>query len=310
MLPRYSRAKSTEAHCNFNLFKIEIMKFNLIKASALLLSVLAIGIYSGCKPEKIGEGNGLVAKNNGSFSINPVAGKPNNFVLQADETGVLGVKWDLGDGGGSNPGIAIDSIFVPDAGTYNITLTTVGVGGVSKTVSKMLTVATSDPKAGNKVLGGKMGAGDDQYWTHFIVGSGTNMVLDPSKGVMVANETGYQAGAIYQSFNLTAGQKYSVDMIVSGSGATNSWFEVWVDTLKPTNGNDYNTGQKPISLNTFAGCGIGPFNGKLSALSCSGSGDPFTVPTTGTYYLVIKCGGQDTGLTGISFTNVTLRGVN
>jgi hypothetical protein len=285
------------------------MKLNLFKAYALILGVSAIGIYAGCKPEKFGDGNGLTPTNQASFTITPVAGKANHYVLKAVETGVLGIKWDLGDGGGSNPGTAVDSVFIPDAGTYNITLTTLGIGGATKTATLPVTVPTSDPVSGNQVLGGKMGAGDDAYWTHFIVGSGNNMVIDPSKGVMVANETNYQAGAIYQAFNLTAGKKYMVDMVVSGSGATNSWFEVWVDTKKPVNGQDYNTGTKPISLNTFSGCGNSAFNGKLSLLSCSGSGNPFTVTTTGTYYLVIKCGGQDTGLTGISFTNVTLRGV-
>lgn len=286
------------------------MKLNLIKASFLIIGVLVIGIYIGCKPEKFGDGNGLTPNNQASFTITPVAGKANHYVLKAVETGVLGVKWDLGDGGGSNPGTAIDSVFIPDAGTYNITLTTLGIGGATKTATLPVTVPTSDPVSGNLVLGGKMGAGDDTYWTHFIVGSGNNMVMDASKGVMVANESGFQAGAVYQSFNLTAGKRYMVDMVVSGSGATNTWFEVWVDTKKPVNGQDYNTGKKPISLNTYAGCGGSAFNGKLSALSCSGDGNPFTVSTTGTYYLVIKCGGDNTGVTGISFTNVTLRGVN
>jgi hypothetical protein len=290
------------------------MKLNLIKVSSLILGVLAIGIYIGCKPDKFnGEGNGLTPNDfSSSFTVTPVNGKPNYYVLKANQTGIQSVKWDLGDGGGSNAGKFVDTVFYPDAGTYNVTLTSLAyIGGISKTSTpQAITVAVSDPKSGNLVVGGKMGPGDDAHWTHFIVGSGQNMTMDASKGVMVANETGYQAGAVYQAFNLVAGQKYMVDMIVSGSGATNTWFEVWVDTKQPVDGNDYNTGTKPISLNTWAGCGVGPFNGKLSALSCSGDGDPFTVPTTGTYYLVIKCGGENTGLTGISFTNVTLRGVN
>jgi hypothetical protein len=169
------------AHFNLNSFKIEIMKLNLIKAYSLMFGVLALGLYAGCKPDSVGEGNGLTAKNAASFTVTPVAGSPNRFVLKADETGVLGVKWDLGDGGGANAGPALDTVFIPDAGVYNITLTTIGIGGATKTTTKPLTVATSDPKSGNLVLGGKMGPGDDAHWTHFIVGSGAEMVIDTSK---------------------------------------------------------------------------------------------------------------------------------
>jgi len=290
------------------------MKSKIFKAGTIVLGLLAAGAYLGCKPEKLdGEGNGLTAKNfNASFTVTPVTGKANYYVLKADPTGVQSVQWDLGDGGGLNPGKLVDTVFYPDAGIYNVSMQALGyIGGVTKvSTAQTIAVATSDPKSGNLVVGGKMKAGDDINWTHFVIGGGQPIVFDASKGVMTANESNYNQGAVYQALNLTAGQKYSVDMIVSGSGATNTWFEVWVGTDKPVPGNDYNSGSKIISLNTWAGCGGAAFNGKLSAISCSGNGDPFTVPTTGTYYLVIKCGGQDTGLTGISFTNVTLRGVN
>jgi len=290
------------------------MKLNLIKAySLIVLGIITVGVYIGCKPEDLGAGNGLVANNQASFTITTVSA--NHYIFRAVETGVLSIKWDLGDGNGASPGTAIDTVFIPDAGTYNVVLTTTGIGGAAKTATQTLTVPLSDPKSGNLVLGGKMLPGDDAHWTHFTIG-GSNFTFDSVKHVMVANENNYNQGAIYQAFNLVAGQKYMVDMFVSGSGATNTWFEVWIGNTQPVNGTDYAVGQKPISLNTWAGCGATPFSGKLSGISCATSlannanDDPFTVPTTGTYYLVIKCGGQDTGLTGISFTNVTLRGVN
>jgi hypothetical protein len=289
------------------------MKSKIFTAGTIVLGLLAAGVYYGCRPEKFGgEGNGLTPKSfNASFTVTPVSNKPNYYVLKADPTGVLSVQWDLGDGGGLNPGKTVDTVFFPDAGAYNVSMQVVGVGGATKTSApQTITVATSDPKSGNLIKGGKMLAGDDSYWTHFVIGGGQPIVFDATKNVMTVNETNSNQGAVYQALNLTAGQKYMVDMIVSGSGATNTWFEVWVGSAQPVPGSDYNSGSKIISLNTWAGCGGSAFNGKLSAISCSGDGDPFTVPTTGTYYLVIKCGGQDTGLTGISFTNVTLRGVN
>jgi len=288
------------------------MKTKFIKLCSIALALSGIALYQGCKPETFGSGNGITASGlTASFSITPVAGKNNYYVLKANETsGVLGVKWDLGDGGGSNLSKAVDTVFYPDAGSYNVVLTALGIGGATATSSQTLTVPNSDPNSGNLVLGGKFtSTADDAKWIHFIVGPGNNMVINTSKSVMTSNQTGYNAGAIAQAITLTAGKKYAVDMVVSGSGMTDSWFEVWVDTKAPVNGQDYNTGQKIMSLNTWSGCGNSAFNGKLSALNCAGNGNPFTVPTTGTYYLVIKNGGSNTGVTGVSFTNVTLRGV-
>jgi len=289
------------------------MKLKLITACSLILGVLALALYEGCTPEKIGNGNGLTSTNlTASFTITPVSGKANYYVLKANEAGVLGIKWDLGDGNGSNISKAIDTVFYPDAGTYSVVLTAIGEGGVPvASAPQTITVATSDPNSGNLIQGGKFtSTADDAKWTHFVVGTGNNMVINTAKGVMTSNQSGFQAGAIAQAVNLVAGKKYMVDMVVSGSGMTNSWFEVWVDTKAPVNGQDYNTGTKPISLLTYSGCGINAFNGLLSKLSCSGDGDPFVAKTTGTYYVVIKNGGDNTGLTGVSFTNVTLRGTN
>jgi hypothetical protein len=286
------------------------MKLKFISACALLLGGMAIVLHEGCKPENVTTGNGLTASGlTAAFTVTPVTGKTNTYALKADETNALGFKWDKGDGS-SAIGKALDTVVLPDAGKYTIVLTALGKGGASVTASQDITVATSDPLSGNLVQGGKFGVGDDAKWIHFNVGSGNQMVINTAKGVMTSNQTGFQAGGVAQLIALTAGKKYMVDMTVMGSGMTNSWFEVWVDTKAPVNGQDYNTGKKPISLLTYSGCGIAAFNGKLAALSCSGDGDPFTVPTTGNYYLVIKNGGENTGVTGISFTNVTLRGVN
>jgi len=289
------------------------MKLKFIYACYLILGVLAIGLYAGCKQETFSDNGLAVGSLTASFTITPVAGKSNYYVLKAAETaGLVGVKWDLGDGGGSNVSKAIDTVFYPDAGTYSVVLSAIGKGGVLvNSAPQTITIATSDPNSGNLVVGGKFtSAADDAKWIHFVVGGGSNMVINTSKSVMVSNQSGFNAGAIAQALTLTAGKKYAVDMIVSGSGMTNSWFEVWVDTKAPVNGQDYNTGNKVLSLLTYSGCGINAFNGKLSVLNCSGSGNPFTVPTTGTYYLVIKNGGDNTGLTGVSFTNVSLRGSN
>lgn len=287
------------------------MKFKLIYACYLILGVLSVGLYEGCKPETFGNGNGLTSAGlTASFTITPVSGKNNTYVLKANESGVLGVKWDLGDGAGSSLSKAVDTVFYPDAGTYNVVLTVIGKGGSQVTSApQAITVATSDPSAGNLVQGGKMtGAADDAKWTRLAISPGVTFTM--SNGQMVAMGGNGGHAAVYQTINVVAGKKYKVDMNVSGSGATDTWFEVYADFVTPVQGQDYGSSNKLISLNTWAGCGNKAFSGKLSAISCSGSGNTFTFTKSGTVYLLIKSGGSNLGLTGISFTNVEFRGSN
>ncbi|GAB2686549.1 hypothetical protein GCM10027037_05640 [Mucilaginibacter koreensis] len=285
------------------------MKLRKKQACALLACALTAGIYAGCKPEKFGNGNGLDAPNlSSSFTATPLANKPNYYILKADEAGVTSYKWDLGDGGGSNKGSSIDTAFFPDAGKYTVTLSVSGAGGTVKTSSKDITIANSDPKSGNLVLGAKMQTGDDAYWKHITISPGVTMTMTNGKMVAIGGNSGH--AAVYQPINVVAGQKYKVDMVVSGSGATDTWFEVYVGTDVPKDGQDYSSGGKLISLNTWSGCGKSNFSGKLSSLSCDGPGNTITFKNSGVVYLVIKSGGANLGTTGISFSNVELRGVN
>lgn len=285
------------------------MKFKNFSAGVLVAGALVSAFYIGCKPDKITTGNGLSSAGlAASFSVTPVSGKSNYYVLKAADAGVLGVKWDLGDGGGSNLGKTVDTVFYPDAGAYTITLTAIGKGGSTATTTQNITVATSDPNAGNLVQGGKMQAADDAKWTHLQISNGVTMAING--GYMWATGGNGGHAAVYQPISVVAGKKYKVDMTVTGSGATDTWFEVYADYTAPVQGQDYSSSNKMISLNTWAGCGKGQFTGSLSAISCSGNGNTITFTKTGTIYLLIKSGGANLGTTGIGFTNVTFRGSN
>lgn len=280
------------------------MKLNIIKACAL--AAMALGIYTGCKPEKY-DGNGLTSPDlQASFQVTPVASKANYYVLSADTKGVLGVKWDLGDG--AVIGKPVDTVFFPDAGKYTITLTAIGKGGITKTASQDVNVATSDPLSGNLVLGANMGPTDDAFWNHTTISNGVVFAIE--NGKMVAKGGGFGHAGIWQAVDVVAGRKYRVDMTVSGSGATDTWFEVYVGTKQPVAGTDYSDGGARLAINTWTGCGKTPFNGKLSAIQCAGSGNTYTATATGKVYLLIKSGGGNLGLTGIEFTKVTFRGIN
>ncbi len=284
------------------------MKLNRIKIYSWLASICIAGVSISCQPDEFGDGNGLSDTNLGAaFTVTPIEGTINKYLLKAETDGVLGVKWDLGDGAGASIGNTIDTVFYPDAGEYTITLTAIGRGGVTATVSNDVDVLTSDPSAGNLVVGGKMNAGDDSNWEFVTYTAGVSAAIVDGK--MTFSGGGWGQAGIYQTIEVEGGKKYKVDMNVSGSGATDTWFEVYVGKAVPVPGSDYNDGGKRLAINTWTGCGKTAFSGKLSAISCDGKdAGVFSFPESGTAYLFIRGGGANLGTTGISIDNVELRG--
>lgn len=272
-------------------------------------AVMLVVLVTSCFPDDFGSGNGLSDDDvNAEFTITPVAGKSNRYVLKAEADGVLGVKWDLGEGGGSALGSIIDTVFYPDAGTYTVTLTAIGRGGKTATVTHDVVVNSSDPNAGNLVVGGKMNPGDDASWTVLPYSAGVNVEM--TGGKMVWTGGGWGQKGIYQTVQVVGGKKYKVDMLVSGSGSSNTWFEVYVGKSAP-GAVDYGEGGKRLALSTWAGCATSAFSGKFSVLTCDANAPNapvVTFPESGTAYLVIRGGGENLGT--ISVDNVEFRGTN
>ena len=101
-------------------------------------------------------------------------------------------------------------------------------------------------------------------------------------------------------------------MDVSGSGASETWFEVYFGTATPVATKDYTSGGIQIALNTWAGCGNAAFNGNIATICCEGAlvgkNGEITFTQSGTIYLFIKTGGANLGTSGISIDNIELRG--
>lgn len=209
--------------------------------------------------------------------------------------------WDFGDNS------TLDSTMHPghfyqQEGTYTVKLTVEGRDGSVTQTSKQVTV-TAPP---NLVVGGDMS--DPGKWTVLDYSSGVDVNFTNGKAVWTGGSWGHKG--IYQAIQVEANKEYQVNMLVSGSGASDTWFEVYVGMAEPKSGsgNDYNDGGKRLALNTWAGCAKVPFNGPLTALSCDGSGGgKVSFPISGTAYLVIRGGGANLGTTGISVDNVELR---
>jgi len=281
------------------------MRFNLTKAFAVIAIASTIGIYEACTPDEAGNGNGLDSPNlTADFTITPVANKANYYVLKANADGLIGVKWDLGKG--MAQGKTLDTVFFPDAGAYNVTMVAIGKGGIQKSASKQFSVPTSDPDAGNLIADPKLD--DPTKWT--VTKRGTNANVQFTNGKAVFTASAWDGAAISQAVQLTA-RKYFIDMTVSGGGAIDTWFEVYLGKSVPANGSDYNEGGKIMGLSTWDGCGNSNFNGQLVKIGCTGDRKTGVVTVTqpGTYYLVIRGGSGNTmGPNRISLDNVELRG--
>ncbi|RYD94663.1 MAG: hypothetical protein EOP54_17125 [Sphingobacteriales bacterium] len=272
------------------------------KIKAVLLVITAL--IAACQPEKSEVNNGLTDPNlDASFTLAEVSGKMNTYLVRSNTQGVIGVKWNKGDGSGFVSGKLLDTIVYEDAGNYTLTSEVIGRGGLRATSSKQVAIASSVPIENNLLQGANMDAGDEAFWQPIAYTPGVTFSI--ASGKMVATGGSFGQAGIYQTVQLVAGKKYKIDMNVSGSGATDTWFEVYLGTAAPGAG-DYNSGGNRMGLNTWTGCGGSAFSGKLSTLSCVGSGSVVTATATGTAYLVIRSGGANLGSTGISVDRVSL----
>ena len=276
------------------------------------LTVLAAGsMFVGCSKEEVVDRGLTESSLDATFTVTTV--NVNNYIARAKDSSYIMSKWDLGNGNGATVGKATQPIFYPDAGTYTVTHYAVGKGGATFTASQTINVATSDPARGNLVQGGKFETADDEAkWTRLVI-SAPAVTWTRANGKLTATGGSWGHSAVYQAIQVEANKDYRFGMTVSGSGATDTWFEVYFGTAAPVQNSDYTSGGIRIALNTWAGCGKTTFNGNIATIGCDGAlvGQNGKVRFTqaGTIYLLIKTGGADLGATGISIDNVELRGI-
>src|SRR5258705_1377955 len=284
------------------------MKKRIFNYKAILAASI---LFVGCNKKEVVD-RGLTETNlDASFTITTV--DANNFVARVKDSCYILSKWDFGNGSGPSAGKATQPIFLPDAGSYLVTHYAIGKGGATFTTSQTINVATSDPARGNLVQGGKFETTDDEAkWTRLTI-SAPAITWTRSNGKMVAAGGSWGHSAIYQAIQVQANKDYRFAMQVSGSGATDTWFEVYFVTTVPVQNSDYTSGGIRIALNTWTGCGNTTFNGNIATIGCDGSlvGQNGKVRFTqaGTIYLLIKTGGANLGANGITIDNVELRGI-
>ncbi len=286
--------------------------------SAIIVSVIAMRLFTSCQPNDISTGNGIVGTDlDASFTITPVENLTNRYLLEAQtKADVISDWWDIGDGSGVYQGYTKEQIFLPDAGTYTISHFTVSKAGHKTVSSKELVVETSDPLAGNLVKGGKfLNSEDSAQWTNLQLSADADWVFTEGAATIHSNGGWAQEG-IYQAIDVIANKTYSLDMLIKSTGTfADTWFEVYIGKTVPVMGKDYSD-NRVMGLSTWDGCGTAPFSGKLSVVGCIKNSKTNTINNTvtfensGTVYLVIRCGGNTFDPVGITISNVEMRGTN
>ncbi len=106
----------------------------------LLLLAVVLFLYS-CKYDV----KDLIAKPVASFTVTPVSGVPNKYVLTSTSQNSFRYDWDKG-GAGFVKGQQVDTVYFPYMGSYTIKLLVFGQSGMDST-SQVINVTANDPTA-------------------------------------------------------------------------------------------------------------------------------------------------------------------
>jgi PKD repeat protein len=117
------------------------MKFhNRYKHAGAWMLLLSLVITS-CKYDV----RDLQPKPTAAFTVTPVAGQVNKYLLTSTSTNAFRYDWDKGTGSFSQ-GKQVDTVYFPDKGTYTVKLLAYGQSGMDST-SQTINVANDDPAA-------------------------------------------------------------------------------------------------------------------------------------------------------------------
>jgi hypothetical protein len=271
--------------------------------------VLGILVLVGCKKEANSNYevydpvDSLVA----TFTVTPVPGNDTKFVITNTTQGqCVGTRWDIGKGGSDAVmGKTSDTVFYPLAGTYTIKMQALDKRGKLYSATPVsVTTTKNDPAYDNLIRGGKMNAGDDQYWGRYDANA-NKIVWTLANNAYTATTatkpvTASVNGGIYQSVQVVANKTYRFSMNASYGAPQDAWLELYFGQTVPADGKDY-TDNKKLGLITWGTWTA--FNGtKTVDVSFGASGTIFTV-------IKLGCNSPNGHFStpGISVTNIDFR---
>jgi len=112
-----------------------------INRQICLVALLSATIFSACKYDVAD----LMPKPDASFTVTPIAGQVNKFLLTSTSSNSYRFDWDKATGSYIQ-GKQVDTVYFPDKGVYTIRLLAYGQSGLD-TASQTVNVAIDDPAA-------------------------------------------------------------------------------------------------------------------------------------------------------------------
>lgn len=272
-----------------------------MKTIKFINSTIILGLtmlFIGCNDDDIFTASPTAEDAAFTFSFDPE--NPNSVSFNATESSDNWyTHWDFGDNS-SGEGYEASKVYLT-AGDYNVRFKVFTEGGSAESIQTV--VIDQNFQGPNFLLNGEFNGSDE--WTVLPITDGVNVNFTDDKAVWTGGGGGH--AGIYQAVHVEENVPYQINMEVSGSGLTDSWYEVYIGSETPVPGQDYNDSGIRLGLNTWAGCGNEPFEGFLTEISCIGEGGGLVeFDTTGTVYLVIRGGGANYGTTGLTLDNASI----
>ncbi len=147
------------------------MKFKTKVQFGICLFSLMMLLNLGCSPDDVGD---LGNKATASFTVTPIAGRVNTYLLQSTSQNAFGYQWDKGNGNFIK-GNAVDTAYFPVKGMYIVKLRAFGRGGYDST-AQSVTVTVDDilNNAQFKLLTAKSWKLDPNASNPIVVGTENN----------------------------------------------------------------------------------------------------------------------------------------
>jgi hypothetical protein len=117
------------------------MKQTINRYTGILIVAVSTMFFSACK-YKVAD---LMPKPEASFTVTPVSGQVNKYLLTSTSTNSYRYDWDKATGTYIR-GNQVDTVYFPDKGAYTVKLLAYGQSGMS-TASQVINVAIDDPAA-------------------------------------------------------------------------------------------------------------------------------------------------------------------
>ncbi len=217
--------------------------------------------------------------------------------------------WDFGDGSGTSTDANPTYTFT-SGGTYSVTLTVTNANGATDAMTKDVTAVS--PEAVNLIANGEFD--DDSVWAILQHNPNNNAVVTIANGVCNFNDIEQGAwgteghAGINQVVEVEAGN-YQLDLNITTNGINEMWFEVWIGTQAPVDGEEYNDANGAVKVLSFNAWNcydaINTYSGPMAAVNCEELDGSISLDS-GSYYVVIRTGGITWGDDGITIDNVTM----